>query len=130
MRARGRRPYLLLLLSVVGLDQATKWLVDRSMDLHESRNVVEGLMSLTYVQNRGAAFGVLSDAQLPYQSILFSLISVAALGGIAAYAWRLPAASRLPQVPRVPVVGAESRIVISWAVPLRSIDSLRRARVG
>ena len=79
LRPRGRGPYLLLLLSVVGLDQATKWLVDRSMDLHESRVVVEGLMSLTYVQNRGAAFGVLSDAQLPYQSILFSLISIAAL---------------------------------------------------
>jgi signal peptidase II len=100
-----RRPYLLLLLVVVVLDQVTKWLVDRSMDLHDSRVVVEGLVSLTYVQNRGAAFGVFSDAQLPYQPILFSLVSVAALCGIAAYAWRLPAASRLPQTALALIMG-------------------------
>ena len=101
----SRRPYLMLLLAVVAVDQATKRLVDRVLDLHESRVVVEGLMSLTYVQNRGAAFGVLSDAQLPYQSILFSMISIAALGGIAAYAWRLPAASRLPQTALALIMG-------------------------
>jgi len=92
-----RRPYFLLLGAVVAFDQITKWLVDRLMDLHESRVLVEGLVSLTYVRNRGAAFGVFSDAELPHQSILFSLVSIAALCGIAAYAWRLPAASRLPQ---------------------------------
>ena len=100
-----RRPYLLLMLAVVGLDQATKWLVDRVMDLHESRVVIEGLLSLTYVQNRGAAFGVLSDAELPYQAILFSLVSILALGAIAAYAWRLPAASRLPQTALALIMG-------------------------
>ena len=105
MTAPGRRPYLMLLLAVVALDQATKWLVDHLMDLHESRVVVEGLVSLTYVQNRGAAFGVFSDADLPYQSLLFSLVGVAALGGIAAYAWRLPAASRLPQTALALIMG-------------------------
>ena len=100
-----RRPYLFLLVAVVFLDQVTKWFVDRVMDLHESRVLVEGLVSLTYVQNRGAAFGVFSDAQLPYQSILFSLVSIAALGGIAAYAWRLPAASRLPQTALALIMG-------------------------
>ena len=100
-----RRPYVVLLLAVVALDQLTKWLVDRVMDLHDSRVVVEGLLSLTYVQNRGAAFGVLSDAELPYQSILFSLVSVAALCAIAAYAWRLPAASRLPQTALALIMG-------------------------
>jgi signal peptidase II len=100
-----RRPYLLLLLGVVGLDQLTKWLVDRAMDLHESRVLIEGLVSLTYVQNRGAAFGVFSDAELPHQSVLFSLVSIAALCAIAAYAWRLPAASRLPQTALALIMG-------------------------
>ena len=53
----SRRPYLLLLMAVVTLDQLTKWMVDRAMELHESRAIVPGLLSLTYVQNRGAAFG-------------------------------------------------------------------------
>ena len=51
------------------------------MTLHESRVVIEGLVSLTYVRNRGAAFGLLSDADLPYQS-------VAVLGGEPAGAGR------------------------------------------
>ena len=103
--AARRRPYLLLLLAVVGLDQLTKWLVDRVMDLHDSRVVIEGLLSLTYVQNRGAAFGVFSDAELPHQSMVFSLVSIAALCAIAAYAWRLPAASRLPQTALALIMG-------------------------
>jgi len=82
-RPARRRPYLLLLLAVVGLDQLAKWLVDRVMDLHDSRVLVEGLLSLTYVQNRGAAFGVFSDAELPHQSMLFSLVSIAALCALA-----------------------------------------------
>ena len=56
---------------IVCLDQVTKALVDRYMALHESRAIVDGLVRLTYVQNRGAAFGILSDADLPYQSVLF-----------------------------------------------------------
>jgi signal peptidase II len=90
---------------VVGLDQAAKALVDRLMSLHESRAVVDGLLRLTYVQNRGAAFGILSDAEIPYQSLLFSLVSLAALGAIAVYAWRLPAGHRLPRVALAMIMG-------------------------
>jgi signal peptidase II len=90
---------------VVALDQVAKALVDSMMDLHESHSIIDGLARLTYVQNRGAAFGILSDADLPYQSILFSAISIVALGAIAVYAWKLPAASRLPQVSLALIMG-------------------------
>jgi signal peptidase II len=90
---------------VVALDQFTKMLVDHFMSLHESRLLVDGVLRLTYVQNRGAAFGILSDADLPYQSILFAVVSLAALGAIAAYAWRLPARSRLPQTALALIMG-------------------------
>ena len=93
----GRRPYTLIALAVVVLDQATKVLVDGFMELHESRPVVEGLVHLTYVRNRGAAFGILAEAGLPFQSELFVAVSLAALLAIGLYAWRLPASSRLPQ---------------------------------
>ena len=101
----GRRSYLLLILAVVGLDQLTKRLVDRFMTLHESRTIFDGLLSLTYVRNRGAAFGILSDAELPYQPALFALVSLLALAAIAAYAWKLPAASRLPQTALALIMG-------------------------
>lgn len=97
--------YFWVAAAVVALDQLAKALVDRYMDLHESHTIVEGLARLTYVQNRGAAFGILSDADLPYQSLLFSFISILALGAIAVYAWKLPIASRLPQMALALIMG-------------------------
>jgi len=101
----GRTVYVAIATLVVVLDQITKVLVDRFMSLHESRIIVDGFLRLTYVRNRGAAFGILSDADLPYQSLLFAVVSLAALGAIAAYAWRLPARSRLPQTALALIMG-------------------------
>ena len=101
----GRSAYFWIAGVVVASDQVTKALVDDYMALHESRPVVEGLVRLTYVQNRGAAFGILSDADLPYQSLLFSIVSILALGAIAVYAWKLPFESRLPQTALALIMG-------------------------
>ena len=102
---RGRSFYLGIAGVIVALDQVTKAVVDDLMQLHESRPVIEGLVRLTYVQNRGAAFGILSEAGLPYQSLLFSVVSLMALLAIAMYAWRMPLRSRLPQTALALVMG-------------------------
>jgi signal peptidase II len=102
---KGRLPSLGILAGIVALDQATKWWVARTLDLHEFRPIVEGFLSLSHVENRGAAFGILSDADLPHQSVLFSAISVLALLAIAAYAIRLPKDARLPRVALALVLG-------------------------
>lgn len=99
------RASLLLIAAVVILDQAAKWLVVRSIGLHDYVPIVDGLLSLSHVRNRGAAFGILSDWDLPYQSVLLSALSLAALGAIAAYFWRLPPAARLPRVALALVLG-------------------------
>ncbi len=52
--------YLLSVISLVALDQATKWIVRAHFYLHESRPVIRNFFSLTYVQNRGAAWGILA----------------------------------------------------------------------
>ena len=102
---RRRRPYLAVTALVVVVDQVTKWLVSRSLELHEYRPLVDGLLSLSHVRNRGAAFGILSDADIPYQAVLFSVLSLAALLAIAVYAWRLPEAARLPQAALALILG-------------------------
>jgi signal peptidase II len=93
-----RLPYLGVMAALVGLDQLTKWLIVRSIELHDYRPLLEGCLSLSHVRNYGAAFGILADADLPYQAALFSGLSLAALVAIAVYAYRLPAEARLPQV--------------------------------
>jgi signal peptidase II len=100
-----RRPYLILAAAVVVLDQITKRIVASALELHDSREIVGGVLSLTHVRNRGAAFGFLSSADLPYQSFLFAALSVIALGAIAAYAIKLPATQRWPQVALALIMG-------------------------
>jgi signal peptidase II len=97
--------YLLLIAAVVGLDQLTKAVVVRSIGLHDYVPLVDGLLSLSHVRNHGAAFGLLSDWNLPYQSLLLSVLSLAALGAIATYFMRLPTTARLPRLALALVLG-------------------------
>ena len=98
-------PHLAVVAAVVVLDQLTKGLVVRSLALHEYVPIVDGLVSLSHVRNRGAAFGLLSDWDLPFQSVLLSVLSLAALAAIAAYFLRLPASARLPRLALALVLG-------------------------
>jgi len=102
---KARRLYLLVSAAVIVLDQITKQIVEAKLPLHSSREIVPGLASLTHVRNRGAAFGFLSNAELPYQSVLFSALSFLALAAIAIYAFRLPAAQRWTQMALALIMG-------------------------
>ena len=51
--------YYLVVLFVVILDQAVKYLIRANMRLAESIPVIENLFHITYVQNRGGAFSIL-----------------------------------------------------------------------
>jgi signal peptidase II len=100
-----RRLYLILSGTAVVLDQLTKQLVLATLPLHESRELVPGFLALTHVHNRGAAFGFLSNANLPYQAVLFSALSLVALGAIALYAYKLPPSQRWTQLALALIMG-------------------------
>lgn len=61
MREFGMLKWLWLSLLAIVLDQASKWVVNGSMQLHESIPLLP-FFNLTYVHNTGAAFSFLSDA--------------------------------------------------------------------
>ncbi|HWI51174.1 MAG TPA: signal peptidase II [Symbiobacteriaceae bacterium] len=67
-------------LFVVALDQGTKWLVSVRLEEFKEYPVIEGFFSLQFVQNPGAAFGMLKNQQW-----LFILVSVCAVGGMIYY---------------------------------------------
>jgi signal peptidase II len=91
--------------AIVLLDQVTKAVVVHTIDLHEYVPVVDGLLSLSHVRNRGAAFGLLSDWDVPYQAVLLAVLSLCALAAIALYFLRLPPAARLPRLALALVLG-------------------------
>ncbi len=69
----------LVSVAVLALDQVTKYLVDTKMLLHESVPVINGLFSITYIKNPGAAFGFLSGAHPLFRTVFFVGITVAAV---------------------------------------------------
>ena len=64
-------PYILLTVAVIILDQGIKWLIQTRMQLFESYPIWDGMVSLTYAGNNGAAFNILQG-----RSKLLALIAV------------------------------------------------------
>lgn len=65
-------PYFYITLIIVALDQGTKLLVQKSMQLMQRIELWNGWLSLTYTQNTGAAFSILQS-----RTILLIIITVA-----------------------------------------------------
>lgn len=101
----SRRLELVIALVVVVLDQATKALVRPALALHESLEVIPGVLDLTRVHNTGAAFGMLNAADFPFKTVVLSLVAVVALGGVAWYAASVPLGDRLARIGVAGVLG-------------------------
>jgi len=63
---------------IILVDQFTKGVVQDSFYLGESKTIIEGLFNLTYVKNKGAAFGMGASAPDWIRAILFLYLPVAA----------------------------------------------------
>ena len=102
---RERRLELTIVVAVVVLDQLTKLLVGRALALHESVDVIPGILSLTRVHNTGAAFGMLNAVDFPFKTVVLSLVAAIALGGVAWYAANVPLPDRLARLGIAGVLG-------------------------
>ena len=93
MKGHGR--YLALAAALVVLDQVTKDLVARTVELYESVPVIPGFFNITRIHNKGAIFGTFSRAGSP---LVFALLTAASLAALALVVWyflRTPASDRL-----------------------------------
>ena len=77
-----KHPRLLCLIITLGgilIDQLTKLIVATRMDLYESIPIIRDALHITYIHNRGAAFGMLADNRWIF--IVVSLITIAVIIG-------------------------------------------------
>jgi signal peptidase II len=81
---------LVLIASVVVLDQLTKMIVRATLPLTGHITIVPSMLDFTHVQNTGAAFGL-----LPYKSGVMIVIAALALVAISLYARQLGSHERL-----------------------------------
>lgn len=103
--ASGRNTEIWLAALIVLLDQATKAIVRRRFELHDSIEIVPGFFSLTRVHNTGAAFGMLNDVNFPFKSVVLMLVASAALAGVALYAAMLPPAQWMARLGLALILG-------------------------
>jgi signal peptidase II len=73
------RNYIIALIVLI-VDQWTKWLVVKKMELRESIPLINDFLFLTSHRNKGAAFGILQG-----QMWLFFIITVVVVVGIVYY---------------------------------------------
>ena len=91
MNRKGRQ-LLLLLLSVLvltALDQWTKWLAVTHLKDKEAFVLWEGIFELRYLENRGAAFGMLQN-----QRMVFLVLTVVIMAGTLWIYQKLPQTRR------------------------------------
>lgn len=74
---------------IVVADQLTKWLVDRTMYLHQSVPVIENFFNLTYVRNTGAAFGIFAGGHAAFRLPFLIIVALVAIGFISVMLKRL-----------------------------------------
>ncbi|MBY6036167.1 signal peptidase II [Fictibacillus nanhaiensis] len=72
--------YYLVALLVFAVDQVTKWMIVKKMDLGQSIPVIDQVFYITSHRNRGAAFGILQD-----QRYFFILITIVVVGAVVYY---------------------------------------------
>ena len=65
---------MITLFGILALDQITKIMVETSMKLYDSIDVIKGFFSITYVQNTGAAWSILEG-----QMWFFYVVTIVAL---------------------------------------------------
>ncbi len=81
----------LLALLIVALDQYTKSLISSSWRIGETHPIVPEIFSLTYVRNRGGAFGLMSDLPETWRVAFFVIFAIAT---VSALVWMLRSTPR------------------------------------
>lgn len=84
----------------VALDQVTKWLAVLNLQGKESVSVIGDLLHFTYVENRGAAFGMMKNSRW-----IFMIVSVIAIAALIFYLVRFKPESRLALISVAMITG-------------------------
>jgi signal peptidase II len=102
---RLSRASLVLAGVIVVADQLTKAAVRAYLPLHGGRTVIRGVLDLTYVQNTGAAFGILNAVDFPYKAAVIAVVATVALVSIAFFAAGLSPHQRLARAGLALILG-------------------------
>ena len=101
----SRRLLIVLGVLTVVLDQGTKAAVRTLLPLYDSVAVIPGFLDFTYVQNTGAAFGLLNSADVPFKPAIMTVVALTALIAISTYAMKTSSQDPVGQIGLALVMG-------------------------
>jgi signal peptidase II len=99
------RTVILIVGTILVLDQVTKTLVARTLGLHESVPVIDSFFHLTRVHNTGAAFGVLAQTPAWFRQPFFLIATGVAVLVLVLFLRHTERASRLAVVAIAAILG-------------------------
>ena len=111
-----------VIVTVVVLDQITKFIVRSTLPLTGHVTIIPNLLDVTHVQNTGAAFGLLNAADFPYKSGVMIGIAALALVAISLYARQLGAHERLSRYGLALILGGAFGNLIDRAIAGYVVD--------
>ncbi len=92
--------WILIIIGAVLLDQVSKILVAEFLSREESLVIIKGVFRFTYVENRGAAFGMMDEHRW-----IFMVLSVVGIAAVFVYLWKFRPQSKLACVALSFIVG-------------------------
>ena len=108
--------WVFTMVGVIFLDQFTKWLAVLFLQGQASAVIIPGALQLTYLENTGAAFGILKDHRW-----VFLVLSTLAIIGVMVYMWLCKPKSRLLCLALSMIVGGGvgnmiDRVILGYVV--------------
>lgn len=98
LNLRSRWPYLALCLLVLALDRWSKLRVQEALQPGSMRTVIEGFFELTYFQNTGVAFGLLSGSDSHLRWAFLSAFAAIAACAVIGYSLLTPSGEKWTQI--------------------------------
>jgi signal peptidase II len=124
-RLRERKAFVIVAITVVALDQATKLAIVHALRLNESRTVVSGFFDLSHSLNPGGVWGVGRDVAPALRFAVFLALPAVITLLAAWYSFRLDAGDWLRQGSIALVVGGAVGNLIDRLRLAHVIDFLR-----
>lgn len=123
------RKYLLILVtcSLICLDQILKLFIVKNFQLGETKSVLNGVFSFTYLRNYGAAFSILQN-----QIILFTVITIVIVGSASYYLMKQKSTNFLLDMSLILIISGGlgnfiDRIRIGYVIDMIDLDFMNFA---
>lgn len=95
MTTKGKKLYFFIMLGIVAVDQASKWLVVKYISLGTTVDIIKGFFRLWYVRNSGAVWGFLSGHENKLIPLLITALAIVALLIVSFFFLHTPGRCRL-----------------------------------